>query len=253
MSSDSLINYDELCNKAINTGYKVIAFTEHFDLLDTELLSYGLPSMSYYFKLIDEVRLKFPSLNIIRGIELGEPHRVREYAERLFSIISPDYIIGGLHITRTMKNVSLKITENFTNKDIVDYYQENLEMVEIGNFDTLGHLGIYRRKLMNQALPDEKVAYHIIDEIFRSMIKKNICLEINSSSFVNPILNTHMPEPTLLKRYKDLGGELITMSSDTHHLDFFDLYYKKALDSIKNIGFSYLYWKNKGVWERVKI
>jgi histidinol-phosphatase (PHP family) len=251
-SSDSKLDYAELCRKAILTNYKVLAFTEHIDLLDTELLNYGLLPLKQYYDFMTNLQSQFPELVIIKGVELGEPHRVGDFSKRLFKESTPDYIVGALHVTKTNINVSLPLREPFTNDDMKDYYEENLEMVEIGNFDTLAHLGIYKRGLLYQSALEENNVAHIIDEILRVIIKKNICLEVNSSSFKRN-MNDPIPCRKILQRYKEIGGELLTICSDAHDLDMFNMYYQKTIEMIIECGFSTLYWKNKYGWEGICI
>lgn len=251
-SSDSVLEYKELCKKAILCNYSHIAFTEHYDLIDTEITHYGLLPLIKYFKDIDEIRKDFTELNIIRGLELGEPHRISEFAKRLFKDFKPDYVIGSLHVTKNNINVSLPINYELSKQDITQYYEENLEMLETGGFDTLGHLGIYKRGLQNPFSYDDTEYYSVIDKIFKVMIKNNICLEVNNSGFKSKLKN-HIPEPSLLKRYKDMGGELITISSDSHHIEHFDQFYNKTLDNLKSIGYSKIYFKCDDIWKSINI
>ena len=235
-SSDSIIDYRELCKKAIEKKYKVIVFTEHYDLIDTELMEYGLLPLKRYISELAEIKKEFPELKIITGIELGEPHIVGDFAKRLFLDFQIEYIIGSLHVTRSGLNVSLKIDKPLSNKDIKEYYEENLEMVRKGGFDTLGHLGIFKRGLQHFDIAEEKHCHHIIDEIFREIIKKNIFLEVNYSGFKTKFQN-HIPEPEILKRYKKMGGKLISIGSDSHDLEFFDKYYQKTFENMRELGF----------------
>ena len=89
-SSDSTINYQALCQKAIALNYHTIAFTDHFDLIDTELINYGLFPLERYFREMNNLKKQFPELNILAGIELGEPHRVTDFSQRLFGYKKPD-------------------------------------------------------------------------------------------------------------------------------------------------------------------
>lgn len=246
-SSDSKLDYNELCQKAIEKRYKAIAFTEHFDLLDSELQNHGVSVLEKYTNHLTKIQNEFPSLQIIKGIELEEPHRIANIAKKIFSDVVIDYTIGSLHFTKNKLNVSGK-NVRMTEYNLRQYYEETLEMVETGNFDTLGHFDIYKRSLCYQQTSDEKNVQHIIDEIFRVMIKKNICLEVNSSSFKS--YSTYLPEPMQLARYKELGGELITIGSDSHDLELFDKYYEKTLVSLRELGFSRLYYKYRGAWEK---
>ncbi|MCL2063070.1 MAG: histidinol-phosphatase HisJ family protein [Candidatus Cloacimonetes bacterium] len=259
-SSDSILGYRELCQKAIEKGYGVIAFTEHYDLIDTELKEYGLLPIKRYVVELAEIKKEYPDLEIITGIELGEPHIVGDFANRLFLDCKIEYIIGSLHVTRSGVNVSLRLPKPMSKKEITEYYEENLEMVKKGGFDTLGHLGIYKRGLGKVSsksdssvyIPDENHVYIIIDEIFRQMIKKEICLEVNASGF-KVDFNNHIPEPEILLRYKKLGGKLITICSDSHDLGHFDRFYQKTLDNLRGIGFLELYWKKGRDWNSNRI
>jgi histidinol-phosphatase (PHP family) len=151
--------------------------------------------------------------------------------------VVPQYIIGSLHVLRSGVNISLSIDEPLSQKDIKEYYDETLEMVELGGFDTLGHLGIYKRGISSGVFPDESHVESIIDEIFRVMIKNNICLEVNNSAF-NSHFHNFLPDPKTLMRYKKLGGQLVTISSDSHYLEQFDRFYMKTLDKLQDIGFT---------------
>ena len=258
-SLDSDNDYFKLCRKAVDEGYSVIAFTEHYDLLDSELVHWGLPPLQKYITSLNTVRKSFPELTIVTGIELGEPHRVMDFASRLLNSIqcekdnaSLQYIIGSLHVTRSGLNVSLPLNKILTENDIREYYEENLEMVQLGGFDTLGHLGIFKRGLNNEQYIDESHIYPIIDEIFREMIKKDICLEVNNSGFKSNHNDT-IPDFKTLKRYMNAGGELITVSSDSHDFKHFNRFYNKTLDNLREIGFRDIYWKIDGTYSKINI
>jgi len=211
---------------------------------------WGLPPLQMYFNELDVIKSMFPELKIATGIELGEPHRVMGLAQKLFSYFKPEYIIGSLHVTRSGMNVSLSIDRELSENDIREYYEENLEMVQVGGFDTLGHLGIYKRGIGKYKCADEKHVFSLIDEIFRVMIKKDICLEVNNSGF-NSDINDSIPDFKTLERYKKLGGELICISSDSHCLEQFNKFYNKTLDNLREIGFTCTQWKQNGIFTKI--
>jgi len=251
-SSDSVLSYDELCQKAINCGYTYLAITEHFDLEDTQVAEYGVLSLHKYFNECQRIRETYPQLEICIGLELGEPHRTLKRAESLFKSHRPEYIIGSLHVLSSGLNVSVFIDRPFTESDILQYYEENLAMVECGGFDTLGHLGIYRRGLIDARNVDESGAQSIIDKIFSVMISKEIALEVNNSGYKSS-LGDHIPSKSLLLQYQKLGGRLLCLGSDSHNLEQFNRFYDKTLDSLQSIGFSSLSFKTRGCWEQLGI
>ena len=251
-SSDSNIDYHLLCRKALANGYTDLIFTDHYDLLVSEFMAYGVFSIHEYFFALKELKKAFPRLNILIGLEIGEPHRNQSLLKKIFKQYQPEYLIGSLHTLRSRINISMSINKPLLAKQVKEYYEENLEMCIKGGFDTLGHLGIFKRGLPYFDDSLEKKYVHIIDEIFREMIKKNICLEVNVSGFRNTMFNT-IPEPKTLNRYKKIGGRLITIGSDAHDLEHFHQFHDKTLDILSEIGFYHLNMKNGDDWDDIPI
>lgn len=244
-SSDSRMSYDELCIKAIENGYHEIAITEHFDCLVSEIYHYGIPSYNEYFKRIEQIKKKYPKLNILFGVELGEYHRIKNLADSILDYHKPELKIGSIHILTDGKNISVPFEEPMTPKQVEDYYQENLLLVEKCDINILGHLGIYKRYLTKQ--PDETALLPIIDKIFQTIIAKDIALEVNYSP-LRKSYNNLIPEPSLIKRYLKLGGQLITLGSDSHTIETFDDYYLKAVEVMKKCDINQLAQKSYSSW-----
>lgn len=250
-STDSAITFEELIWKAIKTGYSEIAITEHFDLIPSEVNFYGVPPYEEYYKTIHRLKEKYnDTILILFGVELGELHRIREYAEAILKYHQPDLKIGAIHILSDGKNISIPFAPLLSQQQIKDYYLENLKLVTSTEIDILGHLGIYKRFLTET--PDERFVSEIIDEIFARMLEKNIALEVNYSPFRKPY-NQMLPEPQYIRRYLDLGGELLTIGSDSHSLDDFDDHYEKTIDTLKEIGVRNIVKKTMDSWEKMNI
>ena len=64
------------------------------------------------------------------------------------------------------------------------------------------------------------MVYPIIREIFSVLIERNIYLEVNLSSLNKPY-QMIIPEPEMLEMYKEMGGKLICVGSDTHRINQF--------------------------------
>ena len=62
-----------------------------------------------------------------------------------------------------------------------------------------------------------------------------------------------MPDFPILTRYKNLGGELITIGSDSHRIDFFDKYYDKTVCLLKDAQFDKIFYKYDNKWIENKI
>ncbi len=249
-SSDSLIQMEQLVVKAIKNGYKDIAITEHFDFGSYDIAEYGLPPLLAYYREFKRVKKKFPEINILFGAEIGEYHKTNKLANKIFAFAEPELKIASIHILNGEKNISTPLNFKLSKEDIIRYYQDNLEMVEFGNFDILGHLGIFKRYFTQKI--DEKICNNIINQIFEVIIRKEIALEINYSS-LRKAYNSILPEPEYLKIFLKMGGKIITIGSDSHSLETFDDYYSQTIQILKNVGFQNVYKKSGGEWLAIKI
>ena len=82
------------------------------------------------------------------------------------------------------------------------------------------------------------------DEILKLIIKKDIALELNSSSF--ELLNSLMPGKELVRRYKELGGKLFTLGSDAHTPERVGHCLEKSSELLLSLGYkSAYYFKNR--------
>lgn len=217
-SWDSRLKAKDLIDKAISLNYEAIALTEHLDLLPWELAVNGLLSLKEYSVYVDMIKTQYPQLQIIKGIEIGDYHRVRDFASSLIQEIDLELTLGAVHFLSDQINVAVPLAKPLSDKQVQDYYLQNLTLVSKCEIDVLAHLGVYKRYYEQQ--PNEDHALPIVKDIFNVMIDKQIALEINYSPYRKDYGNC-LPEPCFLELYKDMGGKLFTIGGDCHHLDHF--------------------------------
>ena len=90
-------------------------------------------------------------------------------------------------------------------------------MIEKTDFDVLSHLtcplryinGKYGRNIEIRHFEKEILG------IFDQIIRKDIPLEINTSG-IGSFYSQYMPDVSLIRTYKNMGGKLITLASDAH-------------------------------------
>jgi histidinol-phosphatase (PHP family) len=244
-SADSNINMREAIIKAIQRGYTEIAFTEHFDLIPEEIEIYGVPSYKNYSLAIDAVRKEFPNISILKGVELGEYHLCHNLVDQIMKNDPPDLTIGSVHVLPGVINISIPLKEQMNDEVIRLYYISNLGLVKYGNFDILGHLGVHKRYL--EIEPDESFMNDTVEEIFYTIIEKEIALEVNLSGLTKP-LKSLIPTPAYLTLYRKMGGELLTLGSDSHNIDSFDRSFEYSVKLLTEFGFKHFHRKIKGKW-----
>ena len=83
-----------------------------------------------------------------------------------------------------------------------------------------------------------------IEKILQRIIQKGIALEVNTSSF--DIMHEFMAPTSILKKYYDMGGYLITLGADAHISENASQHFSEAIRTIKEIGFQNIYYyKNR--------
>ena len=118
------------------------------------------------------------------------------------------------------------------------YFEEMYSTVqEFNGYSVLAHMDLMRRYDRYGEYPFEK-SKNIIDAIFDYIIENGKGIEINTSSFRYG-LNDLCPTTGILKFYKEKGGEIITLGSDSHcekHL-YSNIPYVKEI--LKSLGYKY--------------
>lgn len=218
-SWDSKLNVDDVIAKAISLNYDAIAITEHLDLLPWELGKRGIFSLQEYSNHIDGLKEQHPQLTILKGVEIGDYHLVRDFARFLLEEFDFELVLGALHFISDRYDIAGPWMKPLSRNQILDYYRRNLQLAETCEMDVFAHLGIYKRYYTEP--PDEAAALPIIKDIFAALINRNIALEINFSPFRKDYKRC-IPEPWLLELFLDMGGRLFSIGGDCHHIDHFN-------------------------------
>lgn len=245
-STDSDASVRSMLDASLEKGLTSVCITDHLDLdypEDEELGSdpFQLDLKNYTAELI-RVREEYSGrLDVRIGVELGlQPHLGKEY-ERIVSEYPFDFVIGSLHLVRGMDPYYGKIFEGRADSDV--YRETFLETARcldnVSSFDVLGHLDYVVRYGRNKA---QEYSYRIfsdeIDEILKKVISGGKGLEMNMGGMKYG-LGFANPHPDVLKRYRELGGEIVTVGADAHKPEHVAYDFEKAGEILKSCGFHY--------------
>lgn len=239
-SSDSETEMDELVESALKKGIDEIAVTDHIDL--------GYPPVNYYIEEefdynlyaaeIERLREKYEGrLSIVQGTEIGLQTRIKDEIKTWLNGKQFDFIIGSTHI---VDYKDLYCGDFFIGKDPHDAYMEYyLDVLKSVNsfdfFNVYGHLDCVIRYCAYPGYNHEDFR-EVIDEILKALIKKNKGIELNTSGLRYAVHAQH-PRFEILKRYNELGGEIITIGSDAHKAKDVAADFKRARELLKDAGF----------------
>ena len=119
-------------------------------------------------------------------------------------------------------------------------------------WDTLAHMDYIIRYIPGtRERPYDSMHYHadVIDEILRYVIGCGKCLEVNTAGYKYG-LGRPNPAPSILKRYKELGGKRITIGADAHNTKHIAHAFDQVETLLSSLGFdSYCIFKERRMSE----
>ena len=256
-STDSDSTPESMIQGAIAKGITHLCFTDHMDLdypgttREKPLFEF---SASDYFTALTPLKDTFQNkLYLGIGIELGlRPGRedLNSQMQQLLTDYSFDFVLGSVHLLDNVDPYYESYWRNRSAKDILSKYFSDMltSITEYDNFDSLGHLD-YLIRYIPSFCGDKDYAYkeyaEVIDEIFKLLISKNKALEINTAGLIKGLPCFH-PKLEVLKRYKELGGELLTIGSDGHSPDKIAIEFAKTEALLRSLGINgYHVFKNR--------
>ncbi len=238
-SFDSQASMQAVCEAAIRKGVKEICFTEHYSV-NPLAPTYGHMYFDKYTADIQSCRLLFEDrLSIKQGIELCEPHRlVPEYALALHGL-PLDFILGSIHNIDNQKLRS--IISQYGTSAFRLYFEELYKMVATADIDVIAHFDLIKRYSYDAVGDYPFHTYKgMIQDILEKAIDRGIGLEINTSGLRNRFKTT-LPSIDILKMYKDLGGEILTVGSDSHSPETAASHISDAYSLASECGFKAIY------------
>lgn len=257
-SEDSDELMEEMVKSAIKLGLKELAITDHLDY------DYADPEFNFFLDInayaesFEKLRNKYKTeIHLLSGVEIGLQPHLKEKNINFAKNYDFDFIIASTHTTDRKDLYNGDFFKGKSQKQAyLRYFEDVLENIVIHkelNFNVYGHLDYVNRygNFSNKVL-DYMDFKNIIDEILKTLIEHGKGIELNTSGFRYGLNQSH-PQEKILKRYKELGGEILTVGSDAHKASDISADFDKAYEIIKSAGFNYitLFEKQKPRFEKI--
>lgn len=244
-SDDSDAGMETMILRAVSLKLPSICFTDHNDFdfpIDIEGVIFRL-KFDEYVNCVHELAQKYISMIPVRtGVEQGLMKSVSDRVNAYDPEGRLDFIIGSSHLVYGEDPYNREFWNGKDIKEcILSYYESILENLNFcSNFDVYGHLDYITRFIPYKRLGEYNEAdyYDVIDAVLDAIIKLGKGIEINTSGFIYN-LNATNPSEFILKRYHELGGEIITTGSDAHTPENVAFRFNILSDILKNAGFKY--------------
>lgn len=245
---------EEMVKKAVMLHHKSICFTDHID--------YGFPKeqgsflfdIPLYFEEIARLKKSYgEQIFIYQGVEMGIKPDVCESCRSLTANFPFDFVIGSTHLVDNKDPYYPEFWEGKSEYEgILKYYESTLENIRCDlDFDVYGHIDYiirYTPSAMEQRRAGKPVSSRysdamgtfgdIMDTILKELIARGRGIECNSAGLHYGLSHPN-PHEAVLKRYLELGGEILTIGSDAHAPEYLGYAFEEVSGLLKETGFRY--------------
>ena len=238
----------ELSSKAaLEKGLGGIIFTDHCDLYIPQVcLAHGCPEDQTFDIIgqqaeIDRVQeMLGDSIRILKGIEIGMYGKSMDKIKETLRTHSFDQVNASIHY---LHDSDPYYPEYFSDKDWKEAYGLYLEAIckgitSLQDFDIVGH---YDYVVRYASYPADGIFYKdfsdILDTIFRYLIENGKGFEVNTKACNGSSSRKPVLDKNLLLRYRELGGEIVSLGSDSHDAFKVAEDFQMHAEFLKSLGF----------------
>lgn len=226
---------EALARAALDAGLKEICFTDHIDYDPMGTMGNMAFDTEEYNAEYDHLSL--PGLKIRRGMEFGMtrdnmPQFRKELLRRPF-----DFVLGSIHF---VDGLDVYMPPFWEGKTVFEAerrcLEETLACVKVHtDYDVLAHLTYIGKSPSNPVHRPVPYEDHreIIDEILKTLAQNGKGLELNTSGLDR--CGGFLPTADYFRRFRELGGEIVTVGSDAHRTDRVGQYSREACELLKDI------------------
>lgn len=248
-SGDSTAPMETQILAGLDRGLKYMCFTDHYDpefpyenVPDVSPGTFELDYGSYREEFLVMKEKYSDRIDLSFGIEIGLQPHLGDYLRSYFASHPDfDFIIGSNHLCGGMDPYYPSFLESRSEEEALSLYLEDTltNLKTFPDIDTCGHLDYVARYLPHR---EQFYTYRAfaaqIDPILLELISRGIALEVNTAPLMKG-LRFFNPLPEILARYRELGGELITIGSDAHVPEKVAGRFKETADILRSLGFTH--------------
>lgn len=234
----------DMAATAAARGLKELCCTDH---LDFDGPVPHVPDFAARQKELEGLDCRYPGLKLRRGVEVSlRDEACARAAQRAVEGVDLDFVLGSVH---TIEGVDVWAEDYYVGQTKQQAYRRYFEAVArvLPTFPRLNVLAHYDFVAKYAPYPDRAVTLDVapeaFDAIFRWLILKGKGMEINTASW-------QQDAPwglDVLRRYRALGGEYVTVGSDTHGTPRVGARIQEALELARSAGIPYVAAFHRGV------
>lgn len=250
-SPDSDVAIDAYARQAVDRGIAEIAITDHVDF-EPGAPAYEFVPFVERERVVREAAERWAAdgLAIRFGVEITWDRRWEDDIRAHLARHAYDFVIGSVHVYRDSPfaagNVAGWVAGRSLAAIVEPYFREVVAGARTGLFDTMGHIDFVKRYLVpHVTAADLAAAPELYEPILSALVESGTALEVNTSGLRQPAGETY-PSPTIVARYRALGGRAITIGSDAHRAEAFAWGLADGYAAARDAGFEDLTFRRGG-------
>lgn len=239
-SSDSEAAMEAMVGRGAACGMDIVCLTDHYDK-DYGTGEFQLDTERYVAEVERVKEMYRGRISVRLGVELGLQVHLREWLTSYVKEYPFDFVIGSMHL---LHGKDPYYQEQFQGTDeaeqIREYFRETVKNLdEFHGFQSLGHMDYLTRYLrQTRDVFSYRMFADEIDEILGRLIRYQIALEVNTAGYKYGMGRPN-PGSDVIKRYRELGGELLTVGADAHRPEHVGYGFDQARALLESCGIRY--------------
>ena len=238
---------EESARAAMSAGLGGICFSDHCDHYVPPMKASFENLTPEYFDVAEQQAeigrvqdMLGEGVKILRGIEIGMYEECHEQIRDVLDSNSFDQVLASVHYIEQTDPYYGGYYEGKDWKQAYGGYLETIykEMTWLEDFDIMGH---YDYIVRYASYPVTSIRYRdfsdIFDEMFRYLIHEGKALEINTKSYEGHRGRIVELDHDVLLRYREMGGEIISLGSDSHEPSRVGAGFSHHAELLKSLGF----------------
>ena len=239
----------DMARASYYAGVRFLCFTDHVDLDDYRT---GLPDPQC-FSQRERTRTAYretlaaapPDISVRLGVELGEGNHDPARARAIAASPEFDFVLGSLHNVSGMQDCcELDYRSETACKKLFDLYvTELIALSKLDFYDSMAHIGYPIRYAHRAGFTDLAIDMNTYGDeltaLLQNLIDGGRGIEINTAGYRDEAVGGPIPSANVLRRYRDLGGEIVTIGSDAHSVSQAAAGIAPGLELLQRVGFRY--------------
>ncbi|MDD3148583.1 MAG: histidinol-phosphatase HisJ family protein [Candidatus Riflebacteria bacterium] len=243
-SQDGKASPEQMLAAAAERQIDILAITDHADFMPGD----SIFAPERYLENLHSIAASSRKVKLICGVELGIQAEHADLCRAFVAGHNFDFIIASMHRARELDFYYGEFYKHHgdANECWKIYLEESLKAVRaFEDFDVFGHLDLIRRYGLTRGTKIPAQLGSELDELLSWLIEHNKGIEINTSGIRYGLESFH-PYLEILQRYCQMGGQIVTIGSDSHNIETLGENFLPAVEMLKSCGIQRVAWyKNR--------